>query len=210
MNETLSLTLTLSQHIPSTNPYLICATKRTCRRCRLGLTLFEISLMTQAMSIHDPSKRGSFSSLSSLGQPIKSAIKRRTTSSVRSNLVHPSKCVPSGIVGNKSGGLVMPTGGGLAKPAPSCGTMGSNGKISPQWGWYISTTPPTPEHYYASGKSKSSGKKHGHVAGERLPPPVAEEYPMPVFKQSPAPVFAKSGVKDVLGHDTLGWPSVPL
>jgi len=99
--------------------------------------------------------------------------------------------------------------GGGGSPSVSGGGGGS-GYVSPQWGWYISTTPPTPEQYHAPRKSKS-GKKHMKSSDDRQPPPtVAEDYPMPVFKNSPTPVFMKNGAKDVFGNDTMGWPSVPL
>lgn len=36
----------------------------------------------------------------------------------------------------------------------------ANGYISPQWGWYISTTPPTQEHYASTIASHSATKKN--------------------------------------------------
>mmetsp|Transcript_29267 Transcript_29267/g.86666 ORF Transcript_29267/g.86666 Transcript_29267/m.86666 type:complete len:135 (-) Transcript_29267:383-787(-) len=133
---------------------------------------------------------------------------KKSSTSKRNNAS--SQFVPSGIVGGKGGGVVIPSGGGMSAQKgsrPLGGSSTSNGHVSPQWGWYISTTPPTPEHY--AGKEKSA-KKQAKSTEDRLPPSVAEEYPMPVFKNLPTPIFQKSGAKDIFGHDNMGWPTVPL
>jgi len=87
-------------------------------------------------------------------KPIKSAIRKsKNGSSNRSSNLscHPSQCVPSGLSG---GSISMPSGGGSLK-AGNVALSGGNGYISPQspsWGWYISTTPPTPEKYHRPPK----------------------------------------------------------
>jgi len=186
-----------------------------------GQSLAEIRYVVNKVEslVQHEQRVGSSSSLTR-SQPTKSAMKKsgsfRSSGSAASKRSAPpasSKFVPSGIVGGKGGGIVMPSGGGMLPPQGP-GSIGgasaaNNGHVSPQWGWYISTTPPTPERYYSSRKGKL-GKKQTKVSEDRLPPSVAEEYPMPVFKNSPTPVFRKSGAKDVFGQDNMGWPSVPL
>lgn len=179
-----------------------------------GQSLEEVRYVGEKVSVPQPLRVRSSSLLTR--PPTRSAMKKsssfpssNSTLSKRSALTS-SSFVPSGIVGGKGGGVVMPSGGAEVQQGVSIGSSGNKkGYVSPQWGWYISTTPPTPEHYYASGKGKP-GKKQAKVAEDRLPPSVAEGFPMPVFKNSPTPVFRKNGAKDVFGNDNLGWPSVPL
>mmetsp|Transcript_13692 Transcript_13692/g.32085 ORF Transcript_13692/g.32085 Transcript_13692/m.32085 type:complete len:175 (+) Transcript_13692:152-676(+) len=41
--------------------------------------------------------------------------------------------------------------------------IGSNGsEMSPQWGWYINTTPPTPELYHSRSTSQSLSSSNSH------------------------------------------------
>lgn len=62
---------------------------------------------------------------------------------------------------NRAGnGLVMPSRpyGGSSNHAPHGDPSAPNGaslEMSPQWGWYINTTPPTPEMYHSSSSSSS-------------------------------------------------------
>jgi len=129
-------------------------------------------------------------------KPIKSAIRKSKKGS--GNLsCHPSQCVPSGLSG---GSIAMPTGGGIMKTG-NVALSGGNGYISPQWGWYISTTPPTtPKHHFRAGKNSEGHQDQKpilgrNITGYRTPKPAA----VPVFKR--------------VGNDvncTNGWPSVPL
>jgi hypothetical protein len=51
-------------------------------------------------------------------------------------------------------GMIMPTRpyGGSHKIDE---TIANGSETSPQWGWYINTTPPTPEMYYSNNSSSA-------------------------------------------------------
>ena len=151
-----------------------------------------------------------------------------------------SKYIPSGIVGGKGRGMIMPSGGGICMPSyyppnstiiaardsnsAACsaatgssshsGPAGSTaskgplpGNFSPQWGWYISTTPPTPEKYYAAPHTGKKPTKTSEKKLDNVPETKPAEHPAPVFHHSkPSPVFKKGGVPSA----TMGWPTVPL
>jgi len=129
-------------------------------------------------------------------KPIKSAIRKSKKGS--GNLsYHPTQCVPSGLSG---GSISMPTGGGIMK-AGNVALSGGNGYISPQWGWYISTTPPTPEKYHARAeKINEEQLVKQSIFGRQ----VTSYRPR---KPTSVPVF-KRVANDV--NCTDGWPSVPL
>uniref|UniRef100_A0A7S2W487 Uncharacterized protein n=1 Tax=Eucampia antarctica TaxID=49252 RepID=A0A7S2W487_9STRA len=146
--------------------------------------------------IHEPA----FLSHSSSHKPIKSAIKRSLSS--RDNMSNkpnyqPSQCVPSGLIGGKDGII-----------QPSCsGMKNTNGYISPQWGWYISTTPPTPERY-SSKKMKSldnSGPNISNVDGNES---VRCNNSNSSTNDSNTPIFTRE-IKGI-PKNVSGWPSVPL
>jgi len=152
-----------------------------------------------------------------------------------------SKYIPSGIVGAKGGGMIMPSGGGICMPSyyppnstiiardsaisesfsssnngPASGVASAAsaapkgplpGNFSPQWGWYISTTPPTPEKYYAAPHTGKKPTKTSENKLDNVPETKPAEHPAPVFHHSnPSPVFKKGGVPSA----TMGWPTVPL
>jgi len=129
-------------------------------------------------------------------KPIKSAIRKSKKGS--GNLsCHPTQCVPSGLSG---GSILMPTGGGIMKTG-NVALSGGNGYISPQWGWYISTTPPTPEKYHVSGqKIREQHQIQKPILGRQ----IGRHRP---HKPAAVPVF-KRVANDV--NSTDGWPSVPL
>lgn len=144
-------------------------------------------------------------------QPIKSAMKRSKSS--YSNAVHKSvtnsntelirqRYIPSGIDKKESGGIVVPRGGVKAV---------SGGYISPQWGWYISTTPP--QEIYGNKKStivkkeslideKGNGKEL-----EKANSSIPEENTNIKAKvaETPLPIFRHTALTS-----SHGWPSVPL
>jgi len=93
-------------------------------------------------------------------KPIKSAI-RKSRKGSNSLPCHTPQCVPSGLSG---GSISMPSGGGILK-AGNVALNGGNGYISPQWGWYISTTPPSPEKYYSNAEKGTE---------ENLQQPISE------------------------------------
>lgn len=94
----------------------------------------------------------------------------------------PSRYIPKGLSANHNG-LIMPT-----KPYNN----NDDGYVSPQWGWYINTTPPTPDMYH---RNSSITKPHSSMDSA-------------AFHKRPAtltnPAFNKQ--KGHIHH----WPSVPL
>lgn len=127
----------------------------------------------------------------SIRKPIKSAIRKSRKGS--SNLpYHSSQCLPSGLSG---GSISMPSGGGIIK-AGNVALNGGNGYISPQWGWYISTTPPSPEKYF-SNVAKGTEENLIKQPSESQPSKPAI---LPTFKR----------VTNIAPNCTHGWPSVPL
>ena len=69
--------------------------------------------------------------------------------------------------------------------------------MSSQWGWYISTTPPTPEKYHANKNTNIEKNKEEDHSQQQLEEAQAA---VPFFKR------ATNGVPNC-AH---GWPSVPL
>jgi len=127
-------------------------------------------------------------------KPIKSAIKRslssRDSMSNKPNF-QPSHCVPSGLVGGKNGINI-----------PTSSVKNSNGCISPQWGWYISTTPPTPERY-CSKKIKSLGNSGSIFDGNEI-----VQRNNSIMNGSKTPIFTRE-IKGI-PKNVSGWPSVPF
>jgi len=120
-------------------------------------------------------------------KPVKSAMKR--SRSIRTNASTTidkdvSRCIPKGLHGGH-GGLLIPT-----KPHDSgklySHDSGPKPAVSPEWGWYINTTPPTPEMYQPKPVKKIS------YTGAR-PSPLTN----PAFSNGP-------------GKGAMGWPSIPL
>ena len=102
----------------------------------------------------------------------------------------PSQCVPSGLMGGKDGIIV-----------PSNAMKTSNGYISPQWGWYISTTPPTPEKYAANRiKDTNKGQQSANLKDATQVGAVQGDSQKPVFTRQ---------IKGV-PKNVSDWPSVPL
>eukprot|EP00978_Attheya_sp_CCMP212_P020972 scaffold60718_cov59-Attheya_sp.AAC.4 len=195
------------------------------------------SVMGQSQGSLNGPGSGSVSSISGTSSddgrgsnmPIKSAIRRScsfesggTSASKKSGtkeLHATSSCIPSGMH-RQNGGLIMPT-----RPGGVPGVQ-YNGKVSPQWGWYISTTPPSPEKFYAR-----PGKKAKKVMQQPINElsPLADESqnimhisemkvkdsgaPLKEISQRNAvqhpPVF-KKGMKGLSDNGIMGWPSVPL
>jgi len=134
----------------------------------------------------------------SASRPIKSVMKR----SKSSNVTHVSsldeirrRYIPSGM-DKKEGGIVFP-GGGM-KPIVGSG-------YSPQWGWYISTTPP--QEIHGNKKPTTEREENVHAVINDSNSSIAREavnrkesspgLPLPIFKQNVT----------VPSH---GWPNVPL
>lgn len=137
-----------------------------CSPCSMGLSQSQSTL-------HEPTSNDA-------SLPVKSAMRRSRSTNANRNLLHihnadssdsatlatsatssstdhrSSCCSETSIASN--GGSYANTGG--------CGKKGSNGYISPQWGWYVSTTPPTPEMYHNNRyKHQSSSVVANHTRG---------------------------------------------
>lgn len=161
--------------------------------------LFSIVIMgnEQSTRAFEPKKVSTISSNAD-AKPIKSAMRRTSSvsedaSSLESN--NGKRYLPKGLGGGHSG-LVMPTKpGDMAAGGPAGGV----GYHSPEWGWYINTTPPTPEMYhsqYSSTRGKLPSSKDGVQApGQSCGVPMTGP---PAAFTAPAKTAA------------MGWPSVPL
>lgn len=86
-------------------------------------------------------------------------------------------------------------------------SSGTGGYESPQWGWYINTTPPSPDIYYSKHPSKSrklpdvSTSDVSMTSGETTSTAsTGNAHPNPVFQ----------GLQDKHKAAPMGWPSVPL
>jgi hypothetical protein len=151
-------------------------------------------------------------------KPIKSAMKR-SSGKVPSN---PKQCIPSGLSG---GSIVMPTGGGIQQyhqqqqqqqplhhqQQPS--SANPTGYYSPQYGWYISMTPPTPPKYaYVDTPSSTVENKDGRQTKNEISQQKQQDPKQQILRPShqvpSRPVFTRN-LKGI-PNNTSGWPSVPL
>lgn len=133
-------------------------------------------------------------------KPIKSAMRR--TSSVSDDAfglaqdASTTRYLPKGLGAGHSG-LVIPT-----KPGDVSMTAGYH---SPEWGWYINTTPPTPEMYhnhYSSTRPKKSSLKDSTRRSVALQPSQTA-----LQTSGPPPTFSNHANARTTN---MGWPSVPL
>lgn len=89
-------------------------------------------------------------------------------------------------------------------PEPySSGTNG--GYDSPQWGWYINTTPPSPEMFYSARSMKASRKTTDSTSETSE---TSRESALSTGNSMPNPVF--QCLQDKHKATPTGWPSVPL
>jgi len=140
-----------------------------------------------------------------LAKPIKSAIKR--SQSVKTNATsigigerddRSIRYIPRGL-DEKHSGLIMPT-------RPVGHEKGNAGGDSPQWGWYINTTPPPPEMYCSRPSQKSEGKSETSTASQSsFSTWSATRSDMPAG--GPNRVF--KGLQSS-AKAPMGWPSFPL
>mmetsp|Transcript_19095 Transcript_19095/g.53188 ORF Transcript_19095/g.53188 Transcript_19095/m.53188 type:complete len:186 (+) Transcript_19095:285-842(+) len=115
---------------------------------------------------HDPNSNPYSSATSSLQRPTKSAMRKsRSVRHEAGGLSHQdritsvgaSRYIPNMNPRTAGNGLIMPTRPYGGHPSVENKTHGpSNAEMSPQWGWYINTTPPTPELYHKRSSSCSS------------------------------------------------------
>lgn len=166
---------------------------------------------------HEPPSVGSNGSSQTMSKPIKSAMTRST--SIRSHSLASGglpgspaeekerkiRYLPNGLDRAHSG-LIMPTrpvGMGVHGGDPH-----GNGIESPQWGWYINTTPPTPEMYHSrsSLKHRDTNKSNTSASASALSSDVAAYHNAAM--RGPNRVF--QGLKAGSNRPPVGWPSVPL
>lgn len=106
---------------------------------------------------------------------------------------------------NHTSGLIMPT-----RPmGMMAGDARGDGIESPQWGWYINTTPPTPEMYHSRSSLKHHSGKSDHsesTSGTSYSSSSADESSSAI--RGPNRVF--QGLKAGSNRPPMGWPSVPL
>ena len=199
---------------PNTNKYM-----PTTSASSFCSSLSGASNQSQSSSSHQGSPISSFYPAHKK-RPIKSAMKR---SSSNKTPLHPDQNIPSGLAG---GSIIMPTGGGLQQ-IPNRNQVNNN--ISPQYGWYISMTPPTPPHYHIPSSSSSSqhaipapSLQHPQHNGSKFYPQNTKSVHIlqrnndnhqtirTAAKTTVAskPVFKRS-LKGI-PNNTYGWPSVPM
>lgn len=141
--------------------------------------------------------------------PIKSVMKR--SNSTYSNPLHRSNSssdsipqAPSSDVNESSNAIVM------QRYIPSLGGKLSRtgvkpGYISPQWGWYINTTPPPHEMYSSKSKKPGIDKIEENANAAPSSSFTRRDTYKPPTGIVPLPVF-----KHTIAGPVHGWPNVPL
>jgi hypothetical protein len=144
----------------------------------------------QSVVTHEPQHTASSSSVVG-NQPMKSAMKRSRSMRKEPGALNKVgtdqtlRYVPKGLSA-VNGGIIYPT-------HPNA--HGAPGYASPEgWGWYITTTPPTPDMYqsYSSNKQPKKSVSHSSASATRT-----GTLTNPAFKTGPP-------------NSAIGWPSVPL
>ena len=136
-------------------------------------------------------------------KPIKSAMRRTSGRTAMNGVSGDSSAVPREV------GFSLPGGD------DSC----YNGYVSPQWGWYAtgSTTPPTPEPFYALPPKTISSSNRTETTNANQHDHEAIRYKIQkieLTERSKASQNNATRMKPVLKkgipRDASGWPSVPL
>ncbi len=151
-------------------------------------------------------------------KPMKSAI-RNSRALPQQRQANKHNCIPS-----MGGSIVIKNGAGTVVGAVGKKSANniiahnahpnakSNGYISPQWGWYISTTPPTPEYHNTVGSHKGQVLSHTNNTSNHMQPqansaigrhwnPTTDTI---LEGTAPRPVFRKANPRPG------GWPTVPI
>ncbi|KAG7346791.1 hypothetical protein IV203_005860 [Nitzschia inconspicua] len=143
-------------------------------------------------------------------KPSKSALKKMCNTGRDPSATAPGSNSKRFIPKMKGAGMIMPSlSGGNAGGSPAL----SNGYVSPEWGWYINTTPPTPEMYHNSSSFSASKLT-------RTDPVGAPNFPFVSSAVNPPPsISAGSGrrPKNTVFQNlqssvtpNMGWTSVPI
>jgi hypothetical protein len=97
-----------------------------------------------------------------------------------------------------------------SRPHGSAGPSTAGGIESPQWGWYINTTPPTPDMYHSGSQSlhkKQDSSANISNASQASSGTAATESSTATSHQ-PNRIFQE--MQDKRQGATMGWASVPL
>lgn len=139
-------------------------------------------------------------------EPVKSALSRsRSVRDNASSLVdrscdgRPSHYLPKSITRRSHGGIVMPN---MSRKTE----VNSSGEYSPQWGWYINTTPPTQE-VYAKNVPKQMETSGSTVSTGTTTTGASFASTSVVVVGEPNPIFQNLRDKHKI---PMGWPSVPI
>lgn len=160
---------------------------------------------------HEPPASGSDGSLGA--KPIRSALTR--SQSVRSS-TGMGDLTPSAAGGQQQQVRYLPTmrahQGSLIMPTRPVGNEHhhGNGIESPQWGWYINTTPPTPEMYHSRSSLKHSERSDQSTTSVTSASTASEATHLENSAATRGPNRVFQGLKAGANKPPMGWPSVPL
>jgi hypothetical protein len=97
---------------------------------------------------------------------------------------------------------------GVSMPLrPHSGPSTAGGIESPQWGWYINTTPPTPDMYHGGSRPLHKKQDSSANASQASSGTVASESSTATSHQ-PNRIF--QDMQDKRKGASMGWSSVPL
>jgi hypothetical protein len=115
-----------------------------------------------------------------------------------------TRYLPKGRMNRSSNGVIMPSG-----PYGSGGASTADGIESPQWGWYISITPPT-EIYHSRSRPAAIQKKPGSSGStSQASSDTAASGSSTATSHQPNHIFQEM-VHNKRKGASLGWSSVPL
>ena len=106
-------------------------------------------------------------------------------------------------------------GASINMPSFSHSGGGSPGYVSPEWGWYINTTPPTPEMYHSQSSFGASSKLTRTDASAAPNFPFASQT-VAAAQTSGKSISAKPHHNQVFQNlqnnmtQNMGWTSVPI
>ena len=154
----------------------------------------------QSTTIHEP--------LPASEQPIRPALVRSRSIRADANALVKAQHLENKFIPShrpkthvKHHSMPFPSSSQASEPYVS-GTNG--GYDSPQWGWYINTTPPSPEMFHSSRAMKASRKPTDSTSDTS----TSEMSQLSIGNSMPNPVFQI--LQDKHKAAPTGWPSVPL
>jgi hypothetical protein len=114
-----------------------------------------------------------------------------------------TKYLPKGMNRSNKNGVVMPSG-----PSVSGGPSPADGIESPQWGWYISITPPTPDIYHRGSRQPLYKKQDSSANASQASSDTAASESSTATSHQPNRIFQEMHSKRKYGA-SMGWSSVP-